>query len=142
MEQILKFKNWQLFLLIVIPGALRFKSDALIFIHLFVVLITTIWIYAIVIYGNKRIIELNLPRIDLKLFSVNIILTLLLSPLAFLYFYYGYGQNGILKVIINIVLFYWVFAILQTVLIAAKTLITIELKKRITTQEEGRFFDA
>jgi hypothetical protein len=68
----------------------------------------------------------------LKLFSINILLIPILCLFVFLYFYKGYGQSGVLKLIWNIVMFYWLFAILQTILIAAKTLITIELKRKAT----------
>jgi hypothetical protein len=132
MERILNFKHWQLFLLIIIPTSYISKSDVLIFIKLFGILISSIWVYSVVVYGNKKIIELNLPKINLKLFSINILLIPILCLFVFLYFYKGYGQSGVLKLIWNIVMFYWLFAILQTILIAAKTLITIELKRKAT----------
>lgn len=106
MERILNFKHWQLFLLIIIPTSYISKSDVLIFIKLFGILISSIWVYSVVVYGNKKIIELNLPKINLKLFSINILLIPILCLFVFLYFYKGYGQSGVLKLIWNIVMFY------------------------------------
>ena len=84
MKKILKFKHWNLFILIVLTGAWTSPSPLKEIINSISILTFMIWIYAIGIYGQEKLELLNLPTLKTELFKINIVLFPILLIISFL----------------------------------------------------------
>ena len=136
MKKILKFKHWQLFILIVLTAGWTSPSPLQEIIR-FVGLITfLIWTYAIGIYGQEKLESLKLPTLNTKLFKINIILFPILLIVSFLLSPEQTAENTqaefnaqtILLIPISLYMF---FALFQTIVFSCKTFAMIELKREV-----------
>ena len=135
MKQILSFKHWQLFLLIVILGAWTSPSPLKEIINSIAMLTFTIWIYSIGVNGQTIVSEMKMKNLNIKLFKTNIYLI----PFLYILFLFiappdtpeepEFNLQLLLEMIVGL---YVLFAMLQTIIFACKTIATIELKREVT----------
>jgi nitrate reductase gamma subunit len=140
MRQILSLKNWQIFLLLLLTTAWTSPSPLNEIIHFIGVTIFITWIYGIGYMGRKKIKKLELPTIDIRLFKANALLIPILTAILMLR---PGNLNANFKVydIIFIPLgLYFLFALLQTVMFASRTLNTIELKRKASFSDAFETF--
>lgn len=128
MEKILSFKHWQLFLIFmcifwVSPSPLK---EIINFIG---ILTFIIWIYSIGKYGQIKIEELNLPKLDDKLFKLNLVVITLFLIIKYFFLTKEINETGILNLIHIALTIYLIFAFIQIIVFASKTLSTLELRK-------------
>jgi hypothetical protein len=142
MKKILTFKHWQLFLLIFICGAWTSPGPLVEIVKSIAVVTFTLWIYAIGVYGQKRIAALGLKPMNLKLFKINtvIVSSFFLIGLAYLAIYGEVNHTRTntfeLKDIVYIPCqLYFAFAMVQPILFICKMIAKIEYKREVT------FFD-
>lgn len=135
MKSILTFRHWQLFLLIVILGAWTSPSPLKEIINSIAMLTFTIWIYSIGIKGQAIVSEMKLKNLNIKLFKTNIYLI----PFLYILFLFMAPPDTSEEPEFNfqllftmIVALYLLFAMLQTVVFACKTIATIELKREVS----------
>jgi len=140
MKGILKFKAWQLFLLIIIPSSWIPTNALGGVIRLFGLLIALIWLYSICIYGQDKRIAIGLPRLNLKFFKINILTIPVLAILIYFLSPQSRGESNfkgddLREFPFMVVFLYFVFAMFQITILAMKTLTTIELNKEVTFKE-------
>jgi len=136
MKKILKFKHWQLFILIVLTGAWTSPSPLKEIINSIALISFMIWIYAIGIYGQEKLESLKLPTLNIKFFKINIIAFPILLIVSFLLSSEQTAENTqaefnaqtILLIPISLYMF---FALFQTIVFSCKTLAMIELKREV-----------
>lgn len=135
MKSILTFRHWQLFLLIVILGAWTSPSPLKEIINSIAMLTFTIWIYSIGIQGQAIVSEMKLQNLNIKLFKTNIYLI----PFLYILFLFMAPSDtseepefDFQLLFTMIVALYLLFAMLQTVVFACKTIATIELKREVS----------
>ncbi len=136
MKKVLKFKHWQLFILIVLTGAWTSPSPLKEIINSIAVITFLIWIYAIGIYGQEKLESLKIPTLNTKLFKINIILFPILLIITFLLppeqttenTQAEFNTQTILLIPITLYMF---FAFFQTIVFSCKTLTMIELKREV-----------
>tara|TARA_R110002049_G_scaffold288687_1_gene471304 strand:- start:558 stop:1076 length:519 start_codon:yes stop_codon:yes gene_type:complete len=136
MKKILKFKNWQLFILIVLTGAWTSPSPLKEIINSIALITFLIWIYAIGIYGQKKLESLKLPTLKTKLFEINIILFPILLIVSFLLSPEQTAENtqaefNTLTILLIPIALYMFFAFFQTIVFACKTISMLELKREV-----------
>ena len=136
MKKILKFKHWQLFILIVLTGAWTSPSPLQEIIRFIGLSFFLTWIYAIGIYGQEKLESLKLPTLKTKLFKINIILFPILLIISFLLSPEQTAENTQAKfntqtILLIPISLYMFFALFQTIVFSCKTLATIELKKEV-----------
>ena len=133
MRRILSFKHWQLFLLIPIAAAWTSPSPLKEIINSISLITFTIWVYAVCIYGQEKIIELGLPTLNLRLFKINIIVLPILIILIYIFAPdKPSGELNPLTIFLILICFYFIFSFFQVVILASKTLVTLELKREVT----------
>ncbi len=136
MKKILKFKHWQLFILIVLTAAWTSPSPLQEIVR-FVGLITFLtWTYAIGIYGQEKLESMKLPTLDTKLFKINIILFPILLIVSFLLSPEQTAENtqpelNTRTILLMPITLYMFFALFQTIVFSCKTLAIIELKREV-----------
>ena len=140
MKKILKFKHWQLFILIVLTGAWTSPSPLKEIINSISILTFMIWIYAIGIYGQEKLELLNLPTLKTELFKINIVLFPILLIISFLILPEQTAENtqsefNIRTIIIIPITLYMFFAFFQTLVFACKTISMLELKREVKFSE-------
>tara|TARA_R110002033_G_scaffold170884_1_gene214658 strand:+ start:69 stop:587 length:519 start_codon:yes stop_codon:yes gene_type:complete len=136
MKKILKFKHWQLFILIVLTGAWTSPSPLKEIINSIALITFLIWIYAIGIYGQKKLESLKLPTLKTKLFEINIILFPILLIVSFLLSPEQTAENtqaefNTLTILLIPIALYMFFAFFQTIVFACKTISMLELKREV-----------
>jgi len=136
MKKILKFKHWQLFILIVLTGAWTSPSPLKEIINSIALITFLIWIYAIGIYGQKKLESLKLPTLKTKLFEINIILFPVLLIISFLLSPEQTAENtqaefNTLTILLIPIALYMFFAFFQTIIFACKTISMLELKREV-----------
>ncbi|WP_298782685.1 hypothetical protein [uncultured Polaribacter sp.] len=136
MKKILKFKHWQLFILIVLTGAWTSPSPLKEIINSIALITFLIWIYAIGIYGQKKLESLKLPTLKTKLFEINIILFPFLLIVSFLLSPEQTAENtqaefNTLTILLIPIALYMFFAFFQTIVFACKTISMLELKREV-----------
>ena len=140
MKKILKFKHWQLFILIVLTGAWTSPSPLKEIINSISILTFMLWIYAIGIYGQEKLELLNLPTLKTELFKINIVLFPILLIISFLILPEQTAENtqsefNIRTIIIIPITLYMFFAFFQTLVFACKTISMLELKREVKFSE-------
>ena len=140
MKKILKFKHWNLFILIVLTGAWTSPSPLKEIINSISILTFMIWIYAIGIYGQEKLELLNLPTLKTELFKINIVLFPILLIISFLILPEQTAENtqsefNIRTIIIIPITLYMFFAFFQTLVFACKTISMLELKRKVEFSE-------
>jgi hypothetical protein len=140
MKKILKFKHWNLFILIVLTGAWTSPSPLKEIINSISILTFMIWIYAIGIYGQEKLELLNLPTLKTELFKINIVLFPILLIVSFLILPEQTAENtqsefNIRTIIIIPITLYMFFAFFQTLVFACKTISMLELKREVEFSE-------
>ena len=140
MKKILKFKHWNLFILIVLTGAWTSPSPLKEIINSISILTFMIWIYAIGIYGQEKLELLNLPTLKTELFKINIVLFPILLIISFLILPEQTAENtqsefNIRTIIIIPITLYMFFAFFQTLVFACKTISMLELKREVEFSE-------
>lgn len=138
MKKLLSFKHWKLFLLIFICGAWTSPSPLKEFINLIAIVTFTLWIYAIGVYGQDRITKLGLKSMNLKLFKANI---LVVGAFFLLGLFFPATQGEVSQIAketfeVEDILYtigglYLIFAIVQTVIFACKTIAKLEFKREV-----------
>jgi nitrate reductase gamma subunit len=136
MEKILKFKHWQLFILIVLTAAWTSPSPLQEIIRFIGLITFLIWIYGIGIYGQKKLESKKLPTLKTKLFEINIVLIPILLIIGFLLSPEQTAENNQVEFNIQTILFipislYMFFALFQTIVFSCITLATLELKREV-----------
>jgi hypothetical protein len=136
MKRILRFKHWQLFLLIIITSAWTSPSPLKEIINSISFVTMTIWLYAIGFYGQEKLRETNLPTLSLKLFKTNIIIMPILLIIIICLLPEQTGEDVETEftwqtIMLIPVVLYFFFAAFQTTIFACKTLSTIELKREV-----------
>ena len=139
MKKLLSFKHWQLFLLIFICGAWISPSPFKEIINGVAVVTFTLWIYSIGIYGQDRIAELGLKPMNLKLFKANVIIV---GVVLFISLFFSAIQGQVSQTTANSfelkdILYtvgglYVTYAMVQTVIVACKTIAKIEYKREVS----------
>ena len=136
MKKILKFKHWQLFILIVLTAGWTSPSPLQEIVRLIGLTVFLIWVYTIGIYGQEKLESLKLPTLNTKFFKINIVLFPILLIISFLLSpeqtaentQAGFNAQTILLIPISIYMF---FALFQTIVFSCKTLAMIELKRDV-----------
>ncbi|WP_179321168.1 hypothetical protein [Winogradskyella helgolandensis] len=136
MKKILKFKHWQLFILIVLTAAWSSPSPLQEIIRFIGLITFLIWTYAIGIYGQEKLEYLKLPTLDTKLFKINIILFPILLIVSFLLSPEQTVENtqpefNTQTILLMPITLYMFFAFFQTIVFSCKTLAIIELKRAV-----------
>ncbi|QNK78313.1 hypothetical protein H7F37_04290 [Winogradskyella sp. PAMC22761] len=136
MKKILKFKHWQLFILIVLTAAWSSPSPLQEIIRFIGLITFLIWTYAIGIYGQEKLEYLKLPTLDTKLFKINIILFPILLIVSFLLSPEQTAENtqpefNTQTILLMPITLYMFFAFFQTIVFSCKTLAIIELKREV-----------
>ncbi|NRR93560.1 hypothetical protein HSX10_18460 [Winogradskyella undariae] len=136
MKKILKFKHWQLFILIVLTAAWSSPSPLQEIIRFIGLITFLIWTYAIGIYGQEKLEYLKLPTLDTKLFKINIILFPILLIVSFLLSPEQTVENtqpefNTQTILLMPITLYMFFAFFQTIVFSCKTLAIIELKREV-----------
>lgn len=136
MKKILKFKHWQLFILIVLTGAWTSPSPLNEIINLIALVSFSIWIYAIGIYGQEKLESLKIPSLNIKLFKINIVLFPILLVASFLLSPEQAAENiqpefNTLEMLRVPISFYMLFAFFQIIVFSSKTLTMIELERKV-----------
>ncbi|MCL5130545.1 hypothetical protein [Algibacter sp. L4_22] len=136
MEKILKFKHWQLFILIVLTAAWTSPSPLQEIIRFIGLITFLIWTYAIGIYGQEKLESLNLPTLDTKLFKINIVLFPILLIVSFLLSPEQTADNtqpefNTQTILLMPITLYMFFAFFQTIVFSCKTLTILELKREV-----------
>ena len=139
MKKLLSFKHWQLFLLIFICSAWTSPSPLKEVINSVAVVTFTLWIYAIGVHGQERIVELCLKSMNIKLFKINLIIigSFFLLGLIFSATQGEVNQTTtdtfeLMDVIYAVGGLYLVFAIVQTIVFACKTIVKLELRREVS----------
>jgi hypothetical protein len=138
MKKLLSYKHWQLFLLIFICGAWTSPSPLKEIINGIAVVTFTLWIYAIGIYGHKRIVALGLKHMNLRLFKINTIIVGCFLVVGLTWSATG-GEEGYRSetigagdVLASLVGVYLVFAMVQTVVFACKILAKLDHRRDVS----------
>src|SRR5258706_4213749 len=84
MKRILNVKHWQLFLLVVIPGAWTSPSPLKEIINSIAVITFLIWIYSIGKSGHDKLKDRGIGPLNFGLFKINILLIPILIVLIYL----------------------------------------------------------
>lgn len=139
MRKLLYFRHWQLFLLIFICGAWTSPSPLKEIINSVSVVTFTLWIYAIGVQGQERIAELGLKSMNIKLFKTNVIIVgaFFLIGLAFSAIQGEVNQTTtdifeLKDIIYTVGGLYLVFAMVQTIILACKTLTKLEYRREVS----------
>ncbi|MEI9956959.1 MAG: hypothetical protein WDM90_11810 [Ferruginibacter sp.] len=129
-------KHWHLFLLVFICGAWVSPSPSREIVNSIAVVTFSLWIFAIGVYGQKRIVELGLNPMNIKLFKINVIIVggFFLTTLFFISNAEPVASDTIELKDIPLILgsLYLFFAIFQTIIFACKTIAKIELQKEVS----------
>jgi len=136
MKRLLSLKHWHLFFLIFICGAWISPSPLKEIINSIAVITFSFWIYAIGVYGQKRITELGLNSMNLTLFKIN----LLFVGIFFLVVLFFFSNSNIIKsdtielkdIPLILAGLYLFFAIFQITIFACKIIAKIELRKEVS----------
>ena len=136
MKKILKFKHWQLFIMIVLTASWSSPSPLQEIIRFIGLITFLIWTYAIGIYGQEKLEYLKLPTLDTKLFKTNIILFPILLIVSFLLSPEQTAENtqpefNTQTILLMPITLYMFFAFFQTIVFSCKTLAIIELKREV-----------
>ena len=136
MKKVLKFKHWQLFILIVLTGAWTSPSPLKEIINSIAIITFLIWIYSIGIYGQEKLESLKIPTLNTKLFKINIILFPILLIITFLLPTEQTTENTQVEfntqtILLTPISLYMFFALFQTIVFSCKTLAMIELKREV-----------
>jgi hypothetical protein len=132
-EDILKFKHWQLFLLIIILGSVNIPSPFLQISYLFSVVTFTVWTYSIIAWGNEKIRQLGLEPMRIEALNFNI-LTLPLSYFSILIIVsiVPLDNFNFMSVVLAFLLILLSISALKIIIFACKIIKTIELKRDTT----------
>lgn len=136
MIKILKFKNWQLFILIVLNSAFTGPSPLQEIIRCIGLMFFLIWIYAIGVYGQRKLESLKLPNLKTGLFKINILLLPVLLTILGLTIpnekeheiQLEFNFQLLTQVLCSL---YFFFAFFQTIIFSAKTITMLELKRDV-----------
>jgi hypothetical protein len=139
MKKLLSFKHWQLFLLIFICGAWTSPSPLKEIINGVAVVTFTLWIYAIGVYGQDRIVELGLKPMNLKLFKTNVVIV---GAFFFVGLLFSAIQGEVSQttsdtfelkdILYSIGGLYLVFALVQTIVFVCKTIAKLEFRREVS----------
>ena len=134
MKKILKFKHWQLFILIVLTGAWTSPSPLQEIIRFIGLTVFLIWIYSIGIYGQETLESYKIQTLNTKLFKINIfVFPILLTVLGLIAPEKNYGTEfNALHIILIPFMLYMFYALFYSVFFACRTISMIELKKEVT----------
>jgi nitrate reductase gamma subunit len=135
MRKFLTLKHWHLFLLIFICGAWISPSPLREIINTIAVVTFTLWIYAIGVYGQERIVELGLNPMNVKLFKINLLVVGVFFLIRFFLFNSEPTTSETIELKdITLILggLYSFFAVLQIIIFACKTIAKIELRKEVS----------
>ncbi|RYZ61567.1 MAG: hypothetical protein EOO14_04680 [Chitinophagaceae bacterium] len=139
MKKLLSFKAWQLFLLIFICGAWTSPSPLKEIVNVVAVVTFTLWIDAVGVHGQDRIRQLGLKPMNLTLFRTNVFLMGAFF-LAGLIYSIVVGEtdrdNSVSSpaedILYGVVGLYWLFALVQSVLFACKTIAKVEYRREVS----------
>jgi hypothetical protein len=136
MKKILKFKHWQLFILIVLTAGWSSPSPLQEIIRFIGLITFLIWIYAIGVYGQEKLETLKLPTLETKFFKINIVLFPILLIISFLLSPEQTAENtqaefNTQTILLIPITLYMFFAFFQTLVFSCKTLAMIELKREV-----------
>jgi hypothetical protein len=141
MKRLLFFKHWQLFLLIVICGAWTSSSPWEEIVNGVFVVTFTLWIYAIGIYGQDRIAEMGLKPMKSSLFKINVGCCCVLSIAAPIYSSIQDEARMVSNsfeaqdIIYTIAMLYGLFAAIQMIIFASKTITKIEFQREVSVND-------
>ncbi|MGB0869916.1 MAG: hypothetical protein ACPGSD_09985 [Flavobacteriales bacterium] len=138
MKSILRFKHWQLFILIVLTGTFVAPSPIQEIVHTVGLITMAIWLYSIVIFGQGKLKMLNIPTLKTKLFKINVVLyPILINIVLFLDHLYAPKQNelNVYTILFALIVLYWFFALFHCMWLAIKTITMLELKKEVLFSE-------
>lgn len=139
MEKILSFKHWQLFLIFICifwVSPIPLKE----IINLIGILTFIIWIFSIVKYGQIKIQEQNLPKLDDKLFKLNLVVLTLFLIIKYFFLTEEINETGIFNLIHIVLTIYLIFAFIQIIVFSSKTLSTLELRKETKFSDYSGYF--
>lgn len=140
MERILKFKHWQLFLLIFICGSWVSPSPLQEIINSIALITFFIWAYSIGIFGQKRINKQGFKKGNVNFFKINLLVVLVYFILSFFVIKEEVQNNyntdfTIIDLVLMLFSFYAFFAFIYISVFISKTITTLDLKKEVAFSE-------
>lgn len=135
MKKLLTLKHWHLFLFIFICGAWISPSPLKEIMNTIAVVTFTLWIYAIGVYGQERIAELELSPMNVELFKINVLVVGVFFLIGLFFFNSELRTSDTIElkdILLMLSGLYLFFAIFQTIIFACKTIAKIELRKEVS----------
>jgi len=136
MKKVLSLKHWQLFILVFILGSWVSPSPYKEIVNSISFITLIIWIYAIGIFGQKKLEENKLPSMKTNFFLINLAFVSLFFVVSY---FFKPEENStdfsLIDIIFIPISIYAIFAIGQILAFISKTITTLELKKEVKVSD-------